>query len=64
MTDAPKGGWAHFDLLLAGSLTSTAGRVAATCSLVRDDGRIIVPGHAAPFAEPSTLRQLSSRRGC
>jgi glyoxylase-like metal-dependent hydrolase (beta-lactamase superfamily II) len=40
---------ARFDVLLAGSLTSTGGRVVSTCSLIRDAERTIVvdPGMAA-----------------
>jgi glyoxylase-like metal-dependent hydrolase (beta-lactamase superfamily II) len=48
MSDAPVGRSARFDLLLAGSLTSTGGGVVSTCSLVRDGERIVVvdPGMA------------------
>jgi glyoxylase-like metal-dependent hydrolase (beta-lactamase superfamily II) len=46
--DLPPGRTARFDLLLAGSLTSKAGKVQSTCSLIRDEGRVIVidPGMA------------------
>jgi glyoxylase-like metal-dependent hydrolase (beta-lactamase superfamily II) len=49
MPDAPSDRSARFDLLLAGSLTSTGGGVVSTCSLVRDGDRIVVvdPGMAA-----------------
>jgi glyoxylase-like metal-dependent hydrolase (beta-lactamase superfamily II) len=48
MTDSPAPRTARFDLLLAGSLTSTAGKVVSTCSLLRDADRTIVvdPGMA------------------
>jgi glyoxylase-like metal-dependent hydrolase (beta-lactamase superfamily II) len=41
-------GKARLDVLVAGSLTSTAGKVVSTCSLIREDGRAIVvdPGMA------------------
>jgi glyoxylase-like metal-dependent hydrolase (beta-lactamase superfamily II) len=44
---------ARFDLLLAGSLTSTGGKVVSTCSLIRDGERVIVvdPGMAASQAD-------------
>jgi glyoxylase-like metal-dependent hydrolase (beta-lactamase superfamily II) len=53
MPDAPVGRSARFDLLLAGSLTSTAGKVVSTCSLVRDGDRIVVvdPGMASRRAD-------------
>ena len=49
MPDAPAARSARVDILLAGSLTSTGGKVVSTCSLVRDGDRIIVvdPGMAA-----------------
>lgn len=48
MTDAPRERTARFDILLTGSLTSTAGKVVSTCSLIRDADRVIVvdPGMA------------------
>ncbi|HJW21568.1 MAG TPA: MBL fold metallo-hydrolase [Candidatus Limnocylindrales bacterium] len=48
-SDLPDGRTARFDLLLGGGLTDTDGGVASSCSLIRDDGRIIVvdPGMAA-----------------
>lgn len=53
MRDLPEGRTARFDLLLPGSLTSTAGRVVSTCSLIRDGNRAIVvdPGMAARQAD-------------
>jgi glyoxylase-like metal-dependent hydrolase (beta-lactamase superfamily II) len=53
MRDAPSDRSARFDLLLAGSLTSTGGGVVSTCSLVRDGGRIVVvdPGMAVRRAD-------------
>jgi glyoxylase-like metal-dependent hydrolase (beta-lactamase superfamily II) len=47
--DVPKGRTARVDVVLDGSLTSTGGGVASTCTLVRDAGRVIVvdPGMAA-----------------
>lgn len=49
MSDLPDGRSARFDVLLPGSLTSTAGRVVSTCSLIRDGERAIIvdPGMAA-----------------
>lgn len=46
--DVPKGRTARVDVLLNGSLTSTGGGVASTCTLVRDGDRVIVvdPGMA------------------
>lgn len=46
--DLPPGRTARFDLLVAGSLTSTGGGVVSACSLVRDAGHVIVfdPGMA------------------
>ncbi len=57
MADVPAGRTARVDVLVAGSLTSTAGKVVSTCSLVRDDGRVIVvdPGmveHQRDILEP------------
>jgi glyoxylase-like metal-dependent hydrolase (beta-lactamase superfamily II) len=51
--DAPSGRSARFDVLLAGSLTSTGGQVVSTCSLIRDGDRVIVvdPGMAARQAD-------------
>jgi glyoxylase-like metal-dependent hydrolase (beta-lactamase superfamily II) len=48
MPDAPIARTARFDVLLTGSLTSIAGGVVSTCSLARDDDRVIVvdPGMA------------------
>jgi glyoxylase-like metal-dependent hydrolase (beta-lactamase superfamily II) len=48
MTDLPQDRSARVDVLLTGSLTSTAGKVASTCTLIRDSGRSIVvdPGMA------------------
>src|ERR671914_519793 len=48
MTDAPRERTARFDILLTGALTSTAGKVVSTCSLIRDADRVIVvdPGMA------------------
>ena len=47
--DLPTGRTARVDVLLDGSLTSTGGGVASTCSLVRDGDRTIVvdPGMAS-----------------
>ena len=47
--DLPLARNARFDLLLCGGLTDTDGGVSSSCSLVRDDGRVIVvdPGMAA-----------------
>jgi glyoxylase-like metal-dependent hydrolase (beta-lactamase superfamily II) len=46
--DVPTGRSARVDVLLDGSLTSTGGGVASTCTLVRDGDRVIVvdPGMA------------------
>jgi glyoxylase-like metal-dependent hydrolase (beta-lactamase superfamily II) len=58
MPDTPSGRSARFDILLVGSLTSIDGSgVVSTCSLVRDDERLIVidPGMAdrqADILEP------------
>src|SRR5918912_1053029 len=41
MTDDPRSATARFDIVLAGSLTETGGKVVSTCSLIR------VPGHTA-----------------
>jgi glyoxylase-like metal-dependent hydrolase (beta-lactamase superfamily II) len=48
VSDAPVRRSARVDVLLAGSLTSTGGKVVSTCSLVRDDDRVVVidPGMA------------------
>jgi len=48
MSDAPRGRSARFDIVLTGSLTTTAGKVVSTCTLVRDARRTIVvdPGMA------------------
>ena len=50
--DVPKGRTARVDVLLNGSLTSTGGGVASTCTLVRDGDRVIVvdPGMATGAA--------------
>jgi glyoxylase-like metal-dependent hydrolase (beta-lactamase superfamily II) len=47
--EVPEGRTARVDVLLDGSLTSTGGGVASTCSLVRDADRVIVvdPGMAS-----------------
>jgi glyoxylase-like metal-dependent hydrolase (beta-lactamase superfamily II) len=47
--DVPEGRTARVDVLLDGSLTSTGGGVASTCSLVRDADRVIIvdPGMAS-----------------
>jgi glyoxylase-like metal-dependent hydrolase (beta-lactamase superfamily II) len=49
----PTGRSARFDLLLAGSHSSTAGEVVSTCSLIRDADRVIVvdPGMARRQAD-------------
>src|SRR5262245_19809921 len=46
--DVPTGRTAQVDVILDGSLTSTGGGVASTCTLVRDGDRVIVvdPGMA------------------
>lgn len=46
--DIPNGRTARVDILLAGSLTSTGGGVASSCTLIRDGDRVIVvdPGMA------------------
>jgi glyoxylase-like metal-dependent hydrolase (beta-lactamase superfamily II) len=51
--DRPADRSARFDLLLAGSLTSTGGKVVSTCSLIRDGERVIVvdPGMAVSQAD-------------
>lgn len=64
MSDLPAGRSARFDVLLPGSLTSTAGRVVSTCSLVRDGERVIIvdPGMAvrqADILEPLAALGLS-----
>jgi glyoxylase-like metal-dependent hydrolase (beta-lactamase superfamily II) len=48
MTDAPRSRTARYDVLLAGSLTATGGKVVSTCSLVRDGDLAVVidPGMA------------------
>lgn len=50
--DVPKGRTARVDVVLNGSLTSTGGGVASTCTLVRDGDRVIVvdPGMATGAA--------------
>jgi glyoxylase-like metal-dependent hydrolase (beta-lactamase superfamily II) len=55
--DVPDGRTARVDVLLDGSLTSTAGAVRSTCTLVRDGDHVIVvdPGMApgaAAFLDP------------
>jgi glyoxylase-like metal-dependent hydrolase (beta-lactamase superfamily II) len=47
-SDLPPARTARLDLLLAGSLTSKAGKVQSTCCVIRDEGRVIVtdPGMA------------------
>jgi glyoxylase-like metal-dependent hydrolase (beta-lactamase superfamily II) len=55
--DLPDGRTARVDVLLAGSVTSTGGKVVSTCTLVRDGQRSIVvdPGmadNAASILEP------------
>jgi len=48
MTDLPTGRSARVDVLLPGSLTASGGGVVSTCSLVRDEDRLIIvdPGMA------------------
>src|SRR5918995_2824635 len=48
MTELPTGRTARVDVLLPGSLTDTGGVVVSTCSLIRDEGRLIIfdPGMA------------------
>src|SRR3954452_17947066 len=50
--ELPKGREARVDVVLPGSLTSTGGGVASSCTLIRDGGRVIVvdPGMAANAA--------------
>jgi glyoxylase-like metal-dependent hydrolase (beta-lactamase superfamily II) len=59
--DVPRGRTARYDVLLEGSLTSKAGKVQSTCTLIRDEGRLMVvdPGmaddHHAIFEPLSAL---------
>ena len=60
-SDVPPGRTARYDVLLTGSLTSKAGKVQSTCTLIRDEDRLIVfdPGmaddHHAIFEPLSVL---------
>jgi glyoxylase-like metal-dependent hydrolase (beta-lactamase superfamily II) len=53
MTDAPGTRTARFDVLLTGSVSSEGGGVVSSCSLIRDEDRVIVvdPGMAQRQAD-------------
>jgi glyoxylase-like metal-dependent hydrolase (beta-lactamase superfamily II) len=53
-------GTARFDVLLTGSLTSTGGKVVSTCSLVRDDDRVIVVDPGMADGPGDILRPLAA----
>jgi glyoxylase-like metal-dependent hydrolase (beta-lactamase superfamily II) len=41
-TELPSDGTGRFELLVSGSVTATGGKVVSTCSLIRDEGHVIV----------------------
>ena len=57
--DIPAGRTARIDVVLDGSLTSTGGGVASTCTLVRDGDRVIVVDPGMASGAPAILDPLA-----
>ena len=58
--DLPSGRTARVDILVAGSLTSTGGGVASSCTLIRDGDRVIVVDPGMAESARSILEPLAA----
>jgi len=58
--DLPDSRTARVDVVLAGSVTSTGGKVVSSCTLVRDAGRVIVVDPGMADSAASILDPLAS----